>query len=298
MSPKKKSCDVKIPIPCNVEISALSDAVLVEWDREGMVDGFIIFIGTDNDHLEEYKRIAKGFKTSYFERITDIEKNKEYYLSIAAYKGNAVSKMSDIVKVIFGTLQNDHSDNVRAHDRKRSEADDTKKISEASITSCGICNADVVLDNEEQVFKCRSCEEIYVQRVGDGKFVSINILENGICRCCNPKRPLIHPRGEAYKICSNSGEKYADVEGNILRLSELDYGFCTCCNPPIPLMLNHQGQVVCSRKKDHLYVEENGRYVYIKPEMPGASVDDIDRALANGTAIMGPNGIISDNNNR
>lgn len=279
-----------IKLPFDIKASSQPDGILLEWRRSpGIVDGFIIYLGINPDNIQEVKRVPCGFKQVYSDKITDLEGDQDYHVTIAAYIGDKTSRMPTPLQVKF------KSGTKKIMVGPKSSRKSRKRTSRAAAI-CGYCNGDVVLNRRIQIFECSDCEEQYVQRVGDGKFRPLDIFVNGICGCCSPKRPLTKPEGEQHIVCSNSGERYVELDGKCVKLSELDYGLCTCCQPPRALILNQQSQVVCSEKRDHLYTEENGQYVYSPPETPAGSFDEINEALSDGSAVMLPNGVLVNNN--
>lgn len=288
-------------MPYNLKIFSCAGKAWLEWLRHpGLIDGFIIYSGETPNNLTEVKRVPCGFKRKYVERIKG---DNDCFCSVASYLGEEISERTKPIRVSFGNNQNilpkvdaaieqlftaksvQSCNQIVNHLQKKDEP-------KVGISRCVYCSADLELNQDLKIYECSSCHTQHVQRVADSKFVPVGILVNGICDCCSPRRPLIKPDWEQYLICSNSGEKYTSNGTALIRLSELDYGLCSCCNPPNALILNHQGQVVCSVNTDHLYLKQNGRYVYRLPDNPSSTLDEIDRALSDGSAIMMPNGVL------
>ena len=299
----------EIKEPEILSVEPRPEAITLNWQRRpGKIDGFIILLGLSLAGLREFKRLKdiNGFQFS--DLLSGLINGKEYYVGIIAYKDNDRSELSTVWKAIPNVISRIKPAEKISGLEVSEYSEPAKPVEEAVPTPevatttpavnkptivCASCMTDVVLDEMEQVFICQGCRLKYVQRVTDGKYLPLNILTNGICHCCQPRRPLIKPRGSVHKKCSLTGEEYADLGDRAVKISELDYGLCHCCTPAQPLKLNHSGQVVCSKQLDQLYVRENGRYILRVPEAPASLVDEIDRALGGGSAVMLPNGILT-----
>ncbi|MDO8669511.1 MAG: fibronectin type III domain-containing protein [Candidatus Buchananbacteria bacterium] len=302
----------EIKEPEILSVEPRSESIALTWQRRpGKIDGFIILLGLSLYKLQEFKRLKdiEGFQFS--DILLNLINGKEYFIGIIAYKDNGYSELLTVwkatpniasrikpAKKISGKEVSEYKDPARPAETLApvpgAQAPASIEAGNLNIV-CASCMADVVFSETERVFICQGCNTKYVQRVTDGKYIPLTILTNGICICCNPRRPLIKRRGDAYKKCSLSGEEYADLNGGVIKISELDYGLCRCCLPHQPLKLNHSGQVVCSRLTDKLYVKENNRYIMRAPEAPASLVDEIDKALGGGSAVMLPNGILTAN---
>lgn len=301
--------EVKEPEILSVE--PRPESIALTWQRRpGKIDGFIILLGLSLSTLKEFKRIKEVSGFQFSDVLPKLINGQEYFVGIIAYKGNDRSELSVVWKVIpniasrikpaekiGGVEVSEYTEPAKEIIQIPEIA--TKKIINSPTVNnkptivCASCMVDVVLNETEQVFVCQGCGTKYVQRVTDGKYLPLNILTNGICHCCKPKRPLIKRSADTFKKCSLTGEEYADLGDRAVKISELDYGLCNCCTPAHPLKLNNDGQVVCSKQLDQLYVRENGRYIMRVPEAPASLVDEIDRALGGGGAVMLPNGILT-----
>lgn len=305
----KRAEDIKEPY--DIKVRTVSRGFCIEWKRRpGIIDGFIILAGNNPDALLEIARVPKGGKQVYSETFNDFRRGS-YYVTVVAYKGNkssvrptplqisigedhqnGIPEISNIEEISGTTPITERPEETQAENHKTVSAKNSEEKIEAI---CGLCNGNIVFNEELKVYQCLTCEAQLIKNIKE-QLVYVNQLKNGICKCCDPRRPLIKQRGKENLICSHSGEEYAKIGQNeVVKLSELDYGLCSCCRPPNPLILNQQSQVVCSKERDHLHVKERGRWIYHPPEPEMSSVDEIDQALANGSAIMGPNGIINSN---
>ena len=299
----------EIKEPEIISVEPRPESIALTWQRRpGKIDGFIILLGLSLGTMREFKRLKDISGFQFSDVLANLINDKEYCVGLISYKDRERSELSTVwkatpniasrlqpAKKISGIEVNEYQAPAPAADEPV-PAPETAALGTPETRPtivCAACMTDIVLDDSEQVFVCRGCGLKYVQRVADGKYLPTNILTNGICDCCRPKRPLIKPRGDAYKKCSLTGEKYADLGDRVVKISELDYGLCNCCAPPQPLKLNNSGQVVCSQQLDKLYVRENGRYIMRVPEAPASLIDEIDRALGGGSAMMLPNGILT-----
>ena len=299
----------EIKEPEIISVEPRSESIVLTWQRRpGKIDGFIILLGLSLGSMREFKRLKDISGFQFSDVLTSLINGKEYFIGLISYKDRERSELSTVWKAtpnIASRLQPAEKISgleVSEYQAPASPADGPVPAPEVAALDapatrptidCAACMTDIVLDESEQVFICRGCGLKYVQRVADGKYLPTNILTNGICNCCRPKRPLIKPRRNAYKKCSLTGEEYADLGDRVVKISELDYGLCNCCTPPQALKLNNDGQVVCSQQLDKLYVRENGRYIMRVPAAPASLVDEIDRALGGGSAVMLPNGILT-----
>jgi len=297
--------------PYDITVAPVSKGFCIEWKRRpGLIDGFIILVGNDPETLLEIARIPKEGNQIYSKTFDDF-RSGNYYVTVVAYKDEKSSNRPSPISVtvrhphqsspsvdtssveeepIEANVLEELSENTQI---QHSENNGSENIINESIeATCGHCNGNIVLNTELGVYECLTCGAKLVKNVKD-QLVYLNRLQNGICNCCNPKRPLVTIPGEQYPKCFVTGEEYARLsENETVKISDLDYGLCTCCTPPNPLMLNQQSQVVCSRERDHLHIKENDRWIYHEPEPDASSVDEVNEALANGSATMGPNGII------
>lgn len=299
--------EVKEPEILSVE--PRPESVSLNWQRRpGKIDGFIILLGLSLASLQEFKRIKEVNGFQFSDVLTGLINGKEYFIGVIAYKENNRSELSSVWKVTPNIASRIKPAEKIGGVEVSEYVEPTKPVETTTATTenvpinpsvikpaivCASCMSDVVLNETEQVFICQGCGLKYVQRTTDGKYLPLNILVNGICHCCQPRRPLVKPNGSTYKKCSLTGDEYADLGDRVIKLSELDYGLCLCCSPPQPLKLNNDGQVVCSQQLDKLYVRENNRYILHVPAAPASLVDEIDRALGGGSAVMLPNGILT-----
>jgi len=273
-------------VPTALAVTPASKHIIVSWKPGlGKADDFAILIGQSPDELQECKRVpyANGEQV---EMVTGLVNGTPCFIAVVSLQGETRSLLSEVWKATPNTaLYVRPAERVRQAERKR--RDDV-------VASCGACNGDVVPDEDGTVYRCEDCSAAYVRRVRDGAYLAAVSLTNGICSCCTPRRPLLHPHGEPYRVCSQSNERYAEVTGTegLVRISQLDYGLCTCCNPAAVLVLSQQGQVVCSMLRDHRYARQGTRWVYQPPEAQASFLDDIDQALSGGNAVMGPNGVL------
>lgn len=167
-----------------------------------------------------------------------------------------------------------------------------------AVATCAACSGDILFVQDRHLFRCDGCRAEYVKRPTDNKLIAVSRLPNGICECCESRSPIVKD-GETLR-CSQSREEYIRMEGDggrLVRVSRLDYGVCTCCTPARPLMLAGSQLVVCSVRRENVYRRgEDGAWRFEPPPPPASIVDDINQALANGTAGMLPGGIIVSNN--
>ena len=273
-------------VPASVAVTPASRHIIVSWKPgPGRADAFAILIGPSPDELRECKRLphADGEQVAVLDGLTN---GAPCYIAVISLQGETRSLMSEVWKVTPNTALYVRPGE-RARPAQRRKRDDI-------VASCAACNGDVALDENGTAYRCEDCKATYVQRVRDGAYLAVASLPNGICSCCLPRRPLLHPPGEPYRICSQTNERYVEIGGEqgVVRISQLEYGLCTCCNPPHTLALSRQGQVVCSAKRDHCYVRQGTRWVYQPPEAQASFLDDIDQALSGGNAIIGPNGVL------
>lgn len=313
--------EVKAPVA--ITVVSKSESFQISWQKRlGMVDGFIVLVGNSPNELRDHTTIQKTDKAEYSAEIKSLVNGQEYFTSVVAFRENRRSEIVEIWKVIpnITRLQqpadkiNAEAISVRVQQQAETQpvTEESKVVQGVVVSSpnkevpqrpqediaaiCSACAGDVVLDTNLHLFVCSGCAMQYIQRVVDGKFIPKDSLVNGICECCEPRRPLVQPMGESFKQCSLSGEKYVNLPGNgLVKISSLDYGLCSCCRPPAALILNAQGQVVCSVKRENLYVREGNNFVLRIPDAPPSLLSDIDRALANGSAGMMPNGILISN---
>lgn len=311
--------EVKAPVAITVAQRSQT-SVVVSWNRRlGREEGFVVLLGENPQQLRDHVTIPRGDKTSYSIQLDELTAGKTYYVTIVAFRGDKRSELVELWKVIpdiagrfrpaekvpvvpqevvasviVNSAVQDVAKNVDAVADVVSQSSATPQVAgQQPAAICSACSGDVFLDSIEQVFKCHGCNAAYVQRVADGRFLPVAVLTNGICSCCTPKRPLIQTPGE-FKRCSQTNEQYVELPGNgLIKISSLDYGLCNCCNPMVPLILNVQGQIVCSRKRENLYVRDGRNFSLRLPEAPPSLLSDIDAALANGSAGMLPNGILT-----
>ena len=273
-------------VPTALAVTPASGHIIVSWKPgAGRADTFAILIGQSPDELHERKRIpyADG---EQIEIITGLVNGTPCFIAVVSLQGNTRSLLSEVWEVTPNTA-------FYVRPAERTQAAERRRRDDV-VASCGVCNGDVALYEDGTIYLCEDCGAAYVQRVRDGAYIAVAALANGICSCCMPRRPLLHPHGEPYKICPQSSERYAEVAGteNFVRISQLDYGLCTCCNPAAVLVLGQQGQILCSAQRDHRYVRQGTRWVYQPPEAQASFLDDIDRALSGGSAFIGQNGVL------
>lgn len=312
--------------PTALRVSAHDRTVVIGWQRRpGQVDGFLILQGEDPAIMSEVKSIPWSPAERFEETLPGLLNGRRYFVTVVAYKGDERSEMPEVWEVVPGILP---------QARRAERIDTTRTIAVSSGTAlvqevtpttpendsppapaiaqsalpslpvaemnpramavCGHCSGDIVRDDTRHSYRCEGCATEYVKRADD-RLIEIGRLQNGICECCSPRRPLIRLTGNDRLRCLGSQEEYVRSNDRLVRISQLDYGLCTCCTPQHPLMLLVQSQtVVCSVQRDHVYRRQtNGSWRYVLPPPPPNLVNDINRALANGGAVLLPGGIPS-----
>lgn len=293
------------------------------------IDGYIVLLGLAADKLQEFQRLPfKQGELVMVARLKDLNNGQTYYVSVVSFCADKQSVLPGIWKITPQALRISLGVKLSS-DLSQSEIVSDEIIKPAAVLSsatdinptnvqqkidptlakpsavstpkievtlppgvvalCG-CGGHIRLNTVERVYQCQQCQKSYVQRL-DGKYILINILPNGICYCCLPKRPLL-AQGDIFLRCIGSNQQYCRLNGRTIKVSELDYGLCGCCKPPQPLILNQQGQVVCSSKKEQLYIKEGAYWVMRKPDIQPNTVDELDRALRDGMAVIGPGGVM------
>jgi len=142
-----------------------------------------------------------------------------------------------------------------------------------------------------ETYHCGACGRDSLL-LGDATLVPLDELPHGACRCCPRPSPL-RPSSDGRLVCPASGQQYLrhPATGAVYRFASLPYGGCACCRPAAPL--EEQGaRVVCpATGRVHVLDPQQG-YRLEQPTSPsGPSVDDVNRALLEGSLLLTQSGL-------
>lgn len=307
--------------PKVVKVTSQPQTIRIEWERSSEeADGYMLLIGQKLESLGEYQKIKfRQGEVKIISFLGGLETGHTYYVSVVNFKGEVLSALPGVWRALIPKeprlwvaekLELDLLPKIERLSIEEAPKEikigllDDEDLKEAMgpeplvVAQCGKCGGSVVLDEEKRVYKCRKCDKLYVQRL-DEKYISVDLLPNGICSCCNPKRPLILAMGEeGFFRCSQSSDQYCELENVKVRVKDLTYGLCSCCKPARPLVLSAESQVVCSKNRQQLYEKKGrGRSASWKPvprtdRTGGVDINRLDEELEKGMAKIGTNGVI------
>ncbi|MDP3710490.1 MAG: fibronectin type III domain-containing protein [bacterium] len=323
-----------VKAPLIMEVVPGSGSCQISWTkRPGIIEGYIILLGPDPaqliDEMQVKDEILPGERQTI--NLNCLFNGQTYFVAVIAFASGGRSEISSLWKFVpnqsllhrkaekvpLNLLPRNsvvQGGGVPAPARQEPVLHTPKPIPTPPpppprygpevVAICGGCRGEVVLKIERRLYVCRTCQVEYVQRASDDKFIPTRLLTDGICLCCEPRRPLVKaPADEKILKCSKSGEFYtrkADQSG-LVKISELEYGICSCCVFRYPLVRNGNN-IVCSNQPTRIYIRNSaGQWIFKPPEPEsgaGVDIDEIDRALAEGSAVMLPGGVLSTNSPR
>ncbi len=158
-----------------------------------------------------------------------------------------------------------------------------------------------------ELLVCPDCGARYVLTRG-GYLEPEDELPHGTCRCCSIPAPLeVDSQGRL--VCPYTLDVHVKdpASGRIVLVDSLELGTCSCCEPAVPLVRAPSGEVVCPVTGRLHPADQEPRRVTRRPmEQPRGdepraveapqgpripSIDEINRALLEGTLFLGQSGI-------